>query len=55
VREREQAGSMLQWRRLPLLLYGIVLVSAGLAIHLAGTAIPQPVVAAGETITLDLP
>ncbi len=28
---------MLQWRRLPLLLYGIVLVSAGLAIHLVGT------------------
>ena len=35
--EREQAGSMLQWRRLPLLLYGIVLVFAGLAVHLLGT------------------
>ena len=28
---------MLRWRRLPLLLYGIVLVSVGLAIHLVGT------------------
>ena len=38
VREREQAGSTRQWRRLPLLLYGIVVFSAGLVIHPVGTA-----------------
>jgi hypothetical protein len=37
VHERERAGSVRQWRRLPLLLFGIVLASAGLAIHLVGT------------------
>jgi hypothetical protein len=37
--EREQPGATFEWRRLPLLLYGIVLVAAGLAILLVGTVV----------------
>jgi uncharacterized protein with PIN domain len=36
VREHEKPAPVRGWRRLPWLLYGIVLISMGLAIHLAG-------------------
>jgi hypothetical protein len=39
VHEREQVGSVRRWRRLPLLLYGIILAATGLAIHLGGTIV----------------
>jgi hypothetical protein len=37
LREREKRASIKRWRRLPLLLYGIVLIGVGLAVHLVGT------------------
>ncbi len=37
LREREKTPSIKGWRRLPLLLYGIVLIGVGLTVHLVGT------------------
>ncbi|HEY6613415.1 MAG TPA: hypothetical protein VIZ32_02820, partial [Vicinamibacterales bacterium] len=54
LRENEKPASLPRWRRLPLLLYAIVLTLAGLAIHVAGaiafvlteTIVPGPLPAA---------